>query len=252
MRAVPIYEASVDRNARTPADIVGAQAMAQDASQRRQREGLISVMNRVLRHNVRNSLTVINGHATVLSDELDGDARLSADAILDAGNQLLSLTESARRIEANRELSPELKPVDVAPIVDHLVAELGERYPDAVITTEIPDTAVAETLPRIETALWELLENAVEHTDPEPTVDITVGTVEQQIVITITDQGPGLPDLERKVLADGKEEPLVHGQGLGLYLAYWIIRSLDGEIEVPGSQSGTTIEVRLPTPSEAP
>ena len=251
LRVVPIYEASVDRNERTPADIVGAQAMVQDASERRQREGLISVMNRVLRHNVRNSLTVINGHATVLSDDLDGDAKVSADAILDAGKQLLNLTESARRIEANRELSPELKTVDIAPIVGDLVTDLEERYPSVVVTTELPDAVVAETLPRIETALWELLENAAEHSGPQPTVDIAVTTVDQQVVITISDTGPGLPELERKVLADGKEEPLVHGQGLGLYLAYWIIRCLDGEITVPDSESGTTIEVRLPAASEA-
>ena len=246
MRMVPIYEPSVDPGARTPADIVGAQAMVRDASQRRQREGLISVMNRVLRHNVRNKLTVINGRAELLAGDLDGDAESNAEAILTAGNRLLDLTESARRIEANRELSPELETADVIPIIEESVAQLTERYPEVAVTTDLPATAVAETLPRIETALWELLENAAEHGGPQPTVSIAVETTAHQVVITITDRGPGLPEDERQVLADGKEEPLVHGQGLGLYLASWIITNLQGEIEVPKSQSGTTIEVRLP------
>ena len=89
-------------------------------------------------------------------------------------------------------------------------------------------------------------ENAAEHAGPHPTVEVTVTTTDQQTVITITDDGPGLPEDERQVLADGKEEPLVHGQGLGLYLAYWIITNLDGVVEVPKSQTGTPIAVRLP------
>ena len=250
MRMVPIYEPSVDREARTPDDIVGLQVMVRDASQRRQREGLISVINRVLRHNVRNKLTVISGRAEMLAAELDGDAKSNADAIVQAAARLLNLTESARHIEANRELSPELETIDLAPIMTDLVAQLNEEYPDATVTAEVPETAVAQTLPRIETALWELLENAAEHTGPQPTVTVTIMATDDQVVLTISDNGPGFPEDERQVLADGKEEPLVHGQGLGLYLAYWIITNLDGEIEVPKSQSGTTIEVRIPTASD--
>jgi len=249
MRMVPIYEPSVDREERTPADIVGLQVMVRDATKRRQREGLISVINRVLRHNVRNKMTVISGRAEMLAAELDGDTKSNADAIVQAADRLLNLTESARHIEENRELSPELETIDIVPIITDVVTQLEEHYPDAAVTIEIPETAVAETLPRIETALWELLENAAEHTGPEPIVAVSVTTTDEQIRITIADEGPGFPEDERQVLADGKEEPLVHGQGLGLYLAYWIITNLDGEIEVPKSQSGTTITIRLPTTS---
>jgi len=249
MRMVPIYEPSVDWNERTADDIVGLQVMVRDASERRKREGLISVINRVLRHNVRNKMTVISGRAELLAAEVDGSEKSNADAIVQAADRLLNLTESARHIEENRELSPELETIDIVPIVTDVVTQLEERYPDATVTIEIPETAVAETLPRIETALWELLENAAEHTGTEPTVAVSVTTTDEQILITIADEGPGFPEDERQVLADGKEEPLVHGQGLGLYLAYWIITNLGGEIEVPRSQSGTTISIRLPTGS---
>ena len=246
MRMVPIYDPSVDRDSRTPDDIVGLQVMVRDATQRRQREGLISVINRVLRHNVRNKMTVINGRAELLAAQLDGDAKSNAEGIVQASNQLLNLTESAQHIEENRELSPTLERIDLAPIITESVDQLEERYPNATVTAEIPETALAETLPRIETALWELLENAAVHTGPEPTVAVTVRSTDEQIHIAITDDGPGFPEDERQVLADGKEEPLVHGQSLGLYLTYWIITTLDGEIDVPKSQSGTTIEIRLP------
>jgi len=249
VRVVPVYEPSVDPDRRTPDDIVGVLAMVRDASHRRQREGLISVMNRVLRHNVRNKLTVINGRADILVETLEGDAKANAEAIAQAGDRLLDLTESARRIESNRELSPELVRIDVMPVISDAVGQLDARYPNVSVTLEGPATAMTDTLPRIETAVWELLENAAEHAGPTPTVTVTVSTTDKQTVITVADDGPGLPEDERQVLADGKEEPLVHGQSLGLYLAYWIITNLDGEIRVPKSPSGTTIELRLPAAS---
>jgi len=250
MRMVPIYEPSVELADRTPDDIVGLQVMVQDATQRRQREGLISVINRVLRHNVRNKMTVIGGRAEILAAKLDGEHKQNADAIVQAASQLLSLTESARHIEANRELSPALETIDLAPVVADSVDQLETRYPNATVTAEIPETALARTLPRIETALWELLENAAEHTGPEPTVTVSVSRTDEQIHIAISDDGPGFPEDERQVLADGKEEPLVHGQGLGLYLTYWIVTTLDGDITVPKSQSGTIVTVRLPAATD--
>ncbi|WP_283404189.1 ATP-binding protein [Halorubrum sp. DM2] len=79
---------------------------------------------------------------------------------------------------------------------------------------------------------------------------VTVG--DERVLITVADEGPGFPEDERQVLANGKKEALVHGQGVGLYLAYWVVRSLDSEIEVSESQPGTTITVRLPAASSSP
>jgi len=251
VRAVPIYAADVAPDARTADDIVGAQVMVRDASDRRQREGLISVINRVLRHNVRNKLTVISGYAEILAGDSDDNVASKAEQITQATDRLLDLTESARQIEQNRNRSPELETVDLAPLLDESVDELATRYPEASITAEIPETAVATTLPRIETALWELLENAAIHSGEEPTISLGVTETDDQLRITINDNGPGLPEDERQVLATGDEDPLVHGQGLGLWLTYWIITSLDGEISVPKKSGGTTIEIRLPTPSSA-
>ncbi|MEZ3172685.1 ATP-binding protein [Halorubrum sp. RMP-47] len=251
MRAVPIYDSSVSRDKRTADDITEVQVMAQDASQRRKREGLISVLNRVLRHNVRNELTVINGRAELLANELDGSAQSSAETIVQAGERLLDIAESARQIEENREVSPELQAVDIVPTVSDTIARLEEQHPDVAVTTELPDTAVAETLPRIGTAMWELLENVAEHTGPDPSVKITVLKRDDSVVLTIADKGPGIPDEEKEVLVKGKEEPLVHGQGLGLYLAYWIVVTVGADIEVSGSESGTTIQIHLPTPTDA-
>lgn len=249
IRTVPIYDADVPPEERTPDDIVGIQGMVRDASERRQLEGLISVINRVLRHNVRNEMTIISGYAEMLKNDLDGDAASKAGLIEETADRLLGLSESAQLIEENRTISPELGAIDIVPIVDHTVTQLEIRYPNAPVTLDTPETAIAETRSRVETGLWEIVENAAKHGGDPASVDIDVTITDTQVVMTVSDDGPGLPETEREVLESGKETPLVHGQGLGLWLAYWLVTNLDGQIEVTEYQQGTTIEIRLPRPS---
>ena len=249
IRAVPIYDQGVPSAARTPADIVSVQLMVRDATNRRQREGLISVINRVLRHNVRNEMTVIGGYAEMLEAELDDEIAAKARHIGETADRLLELSESAQLLEQNRDLSPELEAIDIVPVVERIATQLGTRYPDAAVTVEAPDSAVAMTGPRVETGLWELIENAAKHGGDPPTVDLEVTVTDTQVRVAVSDDGPGLPETERQVLEAGKEEPLVHGQGLGLWLAYWLVTNLDGTIDVTTSEAGTTVEVGLPRPS---
>jgi PAS domain S-box-containing protein len=249
IRAVPIYEADVPSEERTSEDIVGVQGMVRDASERRQLEGLVSVINRVLRHNVRNEMTVISGYAEMLREELDGDAASNAKLIEETAERLLGLSESAQLIEENRTLSPELETIDTVPIVEHTVTQLQTRYPNASVELDTPEAAIAETRSRLETGLWEIVENAAKHGGDAPSIEIGVTVTDSRVVITVADDGPGLPETEREVLETGKETPLAHGQGLGLWLAYWLITNLNGWLEVTEFQAGTTIKISLPKPS---
>jgi PAS domain S-box-containing protein len=249
IRGVPIYDGSVPESERSKDDIVGIQLLIRDATDRRQREGLISVINRVLRHNVRNEMSVIRGWAEMLAEDTDAEQATKATAIRAAATRLLDLTESAQRIEQSRELSPELEPTDIIPLVDRIVTECETRHSDVSITVDAPDEAIAETVPRVEVALFELVDNAAKHGGNPPSIEIEVGVSDRWVTCRIHDDGPGLPDTEQGVLEAGEETPLVHGQGLGLWLSYWIITTVDGEIEVIEVDQGTTIELRLPTPS---
>ncbi|MFD1600197.1 sensor histidine kinase [Halobellus rarus] len=249
IRGAPIYDGSVSDPDRTSEDIVGIQVMVRDASDRRQREGLISVINRVLRHNVRNEMTVINGYAEMIADEPDVDGAERAKLISAAATRLLTLTESAQQIEENRDLSGELEPLDIVPLVERVTSECEMRYSDGSISVKLPETAIAETLPRVETAIFELIDNAAKHSGDPTSIEVDVRVTDIRVVVRVSDNGPGLPDPERTVLETGEETPLIHGRGLGLWLSYWIVTTLDGEIEVSEFEQGTTIEIRLPRPS---
>ena len=249
VRGVPIYEGSVPAAERTTDDIVGVQLMVRDATKRREREGLISVINRVLRHNMRNKMGIITGYAEMLEGRLSGEDAEKATKIRETADQLLDLTESAQRLEEHRELSPELEPVDVVPLLEDTVSELRTQHPEASVTVDAPDAVVAETHERLNTALWEVVENAAKHGGDPPVVDIDVTVTETDVTIAVRDNGPGLPQAERDVLRSGVETPLVHGEGLGLWLIHWIVTSLDGELETTVGDEGTTVAIRLPKAS---
>nr|WP_223174387.1 ATP-binding protein [Halorubrum xinjiangense] len=249
VRGVPIYEASVPTAERTTEDIVGIQLMVRDATNRREREGLISVINRVLRHNMRNKMGIITGYAEMLENRLSGDDAKKASQIKDTADLLFDLTESAQQLEEFRDLSPDLEPVDITPMLEDTVSELQMQYPEASVTVNAPDTVVADTHDRLKTALWEVLENAAEHGGDPPVIEIDVTDTETGVTIAVRDTGPGLPEIEQEVLESSRETPLVHGEGLGLWLVHWIVTSLDGELETTVADAGTTVTIRLPKPS---
>ncbi|MFB6083844.1 MAG: sensor histidine kinase [Halorientalis sp.] len=100
---------------------------------------------------------------------------------------------------------------------------------------------------RIGPALRELVENAVTHSDAEPPqVTVQVTATETTATVEITDNGPGIPKQERQALETGSESPLEHGSGLGLWLAYWLIHYVGGDIEIRTPDIGTTVSVQVP------
>lgn len=129
------------------------------------------------------------------------------------------------------------------------VSELQMQYPEASVAVNAPDTVVADTHERLKTALWEVVENAAKHGGDPPIIEVDVTDTETGVTIAVRDNGPGLPEIEQEVLESSMETPLVHGEGLGLWLIHWIVTSLDGELETTTRDEGTTVTIRLPKAS---
>jgi PAS domain S-box-containing protein len=245
IRVTPIYAANVPVDERTPADIVALQGMAHDATERKQYDRLIRVLNRVLRHNLRNDITIIQGYAGVLEDRVGPEEAQLAERIQDTSERLLGMSETARELEENFQTDPDLEDTDVVALVERLAEQAGDRYEAAEVRVDTPQRALARSAPRLETALWELLDNAASHAGEEPSIEVSVRDTGSDIEIAVADDGPGLPSQEAAVLESGEETPLVHGSGLGLWLVYWVVSSLDGEVRVPEAPGGH-VAVRLP------
>jgi signal transduction histidine kinase len=211
----------------------------------------LTVLNRVLRHDIRNDVTVIHGNADRILKNTD--AETPARRIKRKAMKLNRLSESAREIESL--LAPgesPTEPVDVTALLNEEYRSVA-RYGDTDIETAIPDSLQVSASPRIETAIGHLVENAIEHNDSEsPWIRIEAGVEDSVVELRIMDNGPGLPEEEIRVLERGHETEVEHASGLGLWLANWIVTESGGRItfEQDGPR-GSVVTIRLPRATAA-
>ncbi|MEF8937517.1 MAG: ATP-binding protein [Halovenus sp.] len=202
---------------------------------------LVNLLDRVLRHNIRNKMTIIRASANLQTD--DGES--GQNKIVSAADDLIEMSETARHLGKILNSEFDRKPVDIRALADRVTTEVAGAYPSATISLRGPDRLVVPALPSLETAVWELVENAAEHAGPEPTIQITLRETADTVEIEVADDGPGIPETERDVLQTGTETQLVHGSGLGLWSVYWVGSAHDGEIATE-TTDGTTVTISLP------
>ncbi|MWV64804.1 PAS domain S-box protein [Halorubrum sp. JWXQ-INN 858] len=206
---------------------------------------LATVLNRVLRHNIRNDMSVIRGFVQLMADELDDDEY--SEITLTKVDDLIELSEKARELNRIVTADFEREPVPLGAFIEGTVEPIAEEHPAASITVDTADLELTvAVLPNFEQALDELIENAIKHSGDDPTVTVTVDPVPNAVEVRITDDGPGLADHEADVMDAGTETPLVHGSGLGLWLVHWIVTSHGGSVDATVTDAGTTMTVSVP------
>jgi PAS domain S-box-containing protein len=205
------------------------------------------VLNRILRHNLRNDMAVIRGFTQLMADQLDDVA--DGTTALTKIDRFMELCEKARELDRIISAEFEREPTDVVSLVEGVVESVTREYPTASVTVESDDAITVSVFPSFERAIRELLENAAKHGGDAPTITVSLELVPNGIEIYITDDGPGLASHEANVLDTGTETPLVHGTGLGLWLSYWIITGHDGSIEATETEDGTTLSIAVPRTS---
>jgi len=221
-----------------------------DITERKIRERRLEVMTRVLNHNLRNKMNLIEGYTELLRRELGDDAPEKPLDVIDATTEdLLGIAESVRKIDHTLSGPPAESATDLRDRLTELVSRTRDRYPEATLELSLPpaDTSLDTTVVGLMTAIEEGVENAVKHNDgPNPHVEIRVERSSTDwIEVEIADDGPGIPDHETRVLEDG-ETSLTHGERLGIWLMYWVINKAGGEFSVSSSEDGSTLRFAVP------
>lgn len=215
-----------------------------------------SILHRILRHNLRNICNVIKGNVEILLDSNPTSSTTHLRSIEEETNHLLELSDKTRYLrsvvmdDVNRT-----ERIDLVELIEDEVARVEEKYPWAELTIDVPDSLIVEFDRRLERAIRELLENAIEHNDRlEPTISITIEPAEfGNIELIISDNGPGLPDIERNVLQAGYETPMFHSQGLGLWISRTIVSHNGGHFRITdNTPRGTVIHITIPVLGNRP
>ena len=211
----------------------------------------LEVLNRVVRHDIRNDMTVILSHAQLLREYVDSEGQEYLDSIAEHGDHAVELTKTVRELmETMLDDSPiESEAIDLSQV---LAAELEDAQAgyDADFTVDgtVPNVCVTAN-EMLSSVFRNLLNNAVQHNNSdEPEVTVSVDTGEESVVVNIADNGPGIPDAQKTdIFGQGEQGIGSSGTGLGLYLVYTFIEQFGGDVWVTDNDpQGAVFHVELP------
>lgn len=209
-----------------------------DVTRRKRRERQADVLDRLMRHNVRNDLNLLRGHANRLAEHDDDEVATAAEVIDRIADRWLGLADKARQIERLLDDDP-AETATVERLTDEVRRSVERDWPESTVRVSIevdPQLSVSE---RLRPAIVELCENGIKHADCRVvTVSVSPAETEGYVDVRVADNGPGIPDHERVALQADEETPLQHGSGLGLWIVRFVVRQLRGEISVGDDGSG--------------
>ncbi len=185
-------------------------------------------------HNLQTPLTSIRAYAEQL--ELDRpDRRLGiiaeqSERLSRMVRQLLTVT----RLESGA-LHPRSEVVSLATRVRKAWEALGAADVPFTLDDRAGGWLAVADADQLDQVLWALLDNAVKYGGRTPVhVEVVVDEAASRLRLTITDEGPGVAEVDRPRLferfARGAEGRADEGSGLGLYVSRELCRAMDGDL----------------------
>ncbi len=233
----------------------------QDVSERHELEQLKSDFVAVVSHELRTPLTSIIGYADLIAaayprgETPDTVVAALSKLQLNAG-KMRNLIEQLLEVVQVRS---ELLALDIGECdVGTLVTVAVERAPFTSLHTphidlepDLPSVRCDAT--RLMRVLELLLDNAIKYSPDGGTVRIGVAAARDAVTVAIADEGVGMPPdripglFEHFTQLDMSSTRRFGGMGLGLFLAYSIVRAHGGSITATSEEGvGSTFKVRVP------
>lgn len=194
-------------------------------------------------HDMRTPLTSLRLRVEMVDDD---ELRLPMVRIIDEMRQMIEATLDFARDDAHAE---EARSVDLVALLEAIADDFAANGPE--IAVHGPDQLPVRCHPlRLKRAITNLLENAIRYGGG---AQIGVSLVEDSVVITIDDNGPGIPESELTavfepfVRLDNSRSAEMGGVGLGLATARSIVKSHGGDLILlnrPGG--GLRAQITLP------
>src|SRR4030095_9528176 len=201
-------------------------------------------------HELRSPLTALRtvGEVGLHEARTEDDLRDTIGSMLEEAQRLSDLIDAlltlARMESGKQELKRE--PLLVAELLAEVQSHLGilatEKHQTLRVTAE-PDLLASADRMFLGQALVNVVHNAIRYSPDNTRIDLAARRRDSDVVIEITDQGPGIaPEhrgkiFERFFRADKARSRADGAAGLGLAIAKWSVESQDGRIEVE-SESG--------------
>jgi PAS domain S-box-containing protein len=189
----------------------------------------------IITHDIRNANNVSSIYVDLMIDLLDGTERAYARKLHDSiarSTEILMNVSTIRRIHTD---SAEFSPVDLSAVV----SEEARNFRGASIRQVVPPLEVlADNL--LATIFMNLIGNSVKFGGPEVEIVVRAEELDGEVLVSVEDNGPGVPDDVKGKLFQRFERGKARGRGdgLGLFICRTLIGRYGGRIwiedRVPG------------------
>ncbi|WGL52735.1 HAMP domain-containing sensor histidine kinase [Nocardioides sp. BP30] len=168
--------------------------------------------------------------------------------------ELTTLIGDLVELARDEPLPPVVEPVELPEILDHAVTRVRRRAPSLTWQVDADPWWVVGEAPGLERAITNLLDNAAKWSPESGTVHVTL----HGGVLTVDDEGPGIPDDDLPHVFDrfyrATESRSMPGSGLGLSIVRQVVERHAGTVSASRSPyGGARLTMRLPgSPAPAP
>jgi signal transduction histidine kinase len=211
----------------------------------------------LISHDLRNPLSIIMAAAHRLQraaatpgggEDIGELGELIASSAGRMRQMLEEMVEAAYLESAGRALANE--PVSMGPLVRGTVEQVDPDGRTRVIAAA-QDAWVEGDQPRLERVVANLLSNALKYSTPGTPIDVQVSRGNGEVVVSVSDQGRGIPAAELPHLFKRfyrVQRPAgIAGHGLGLYISALVIEARGGWIKAASVEgAGSTFSFGLP------
>ncbi|WP_123535627.1 PAS domain S-box protein [Halosimplex salinum] len=234
-----------------PATFDGTVCTCREVTERERRTEelalLEQVLGRVLRHNLRNELTLVAGHAQLIADAADEEVATLARSVRRLCDDLAATAANARAVEQAVERRRESRSQSLAHVVDAAVETVEHRHERVTVTSDVPGdltVTVPEPFATAVEALVAALGRRSDADDPRVRVDasVTGGRVELRASIPADHASGAALD----PFAADPDTVLERHRDAGIWLFAWVLDGSDARVHRDWTGDRRAVVVDLP------
>lgn len=224
---------------------------ARNVTEERRLEALREEVMSLASHDLRSPLTVVRGYLDILDRPITDEQREKAVAASRRATERLEglLNDLLDATRAERVLAPQvMRPVDLGELARSVATSLQIGALQRINVEVAEHVTVLGDRDRLEQAITNLVGNAIKHGPDEGEIRIGVSSRDGHALVTVEDDGPGIPAEHRESLFErgvrgSKDTP---GMGLGLYIVRVVSEAHGGTSYVEATSQGTRFVIALP------
>lgn len=241
--------------------VLGAVACVYDITDQQRTDAVRRDFVANLSHELKTPVGALSLLAEALGAESSGDDEALVSRIREEAQRVARTIDDLMVLSYVEGEAPLDEPVDVGAVVAGAVERISEAAGQRRVEVRAPDPAPSAPMRgspvQLESAVFNLLDNAVKFSEPGGTVELEVARHDGGVTVSVRDRGIGIPRpeqdriFERFYRVDKARSRLTGGTGLGLAIVRHAVLNHGGKLEVDSREGeGSTFTIHLPLPND--